>query len=143
MNPATLANPVTGHSDFIHVFFDPDGNVQDRSDQVLVPGSFTLTLDRMGTPRPRCSRPRAACRGRNPASTGAHRGRALALHPGPRGERAAESGLDGLLDGSALIRFARPASRSFSFGRGRTGSRRVTRRASGRRGDLELLAIWL
>jgi len=48
MNPATLANPVTGHSDFIHVFFDPDGNVQDRSDQVLVPGSFTLTLDQNG-----------------------------------------------------------------------------------------------
>jgi len=45
MNPATLANPVTGQSSFIHVFFDPDGNVQNVSDQVPIPGSFTLTLD--------------------------------------------------------------------------------------------------
>jgi hypothetical protein len=47
MNPATVANPVTGTSTFIRVFFDPDGNLQDVSDQVLVPGSFTLTLDQV------------------------------------------------------------------------------------------------
>src|SRR5262245_48423795 len=45
MNPATVANPVTGTSSFLRVFFDPDGNLQDVSDQVLVPGSFALTLD--------------------------------------------------------------------------------------------------
>lgn len=45
MNPATVANPVTGTSSFLRVFFDPDGNLQDVSDQVPVPGSFQLTLD--------------------------------------------------------------------------------------------------
>jgi hypothetical protein len=45
MNPATIANPVTGRSDFIRVRFDPDGNVQNASDQVPVPGLFTLTID--------------------------------------------------------------------------------------------------
>ena len=45
MNPATVANPVTGTSTAIRFFFDPDGNVMDRSDQVPVPGTFTLTLD--------------------------------------------------------------------------------------------------
>lgn len=45
MNPASIANPVTGQSSFIHVRFDPDGNVQNVSDQVPVPGLFTLTID--------------------------------------------------------------------------------------------------
>lgn len=45
MNPATVANPVTGTSSTIRVFHDPDGNVLDRSDQVPVPGSFVITLD--------------------------------------------------------------------------------------------------
>jgi hypothetical protein len=45
MNPATLANPVTGHSSFLRVFFDPDGNIMDARDWVSVPGSFTLSLD--------------------------------------------------------------------------------------------------
>jgi len=50
MNPATLANPVTGTSSSLRVLFDPDGNVANASDQVLVPGRFTISLD---TRRPR------------------------------------------------------------------------------------------
>ena len=45
MNPATLAHPVTGQSSFIRVHFDPDGDLQDPSDQVPVAGSFALALD--------------------------------------------------------------------------------------------------
>jgi len=45
MNPATLANPVTGSSDFIQVFVDADGDTTDRSDQVPLRGGFTLTID--------------------------------------------------------------------------------------------------
>lgn len=45
MNPATIANPVTGQSSFIRVFFDPDGDVTNVSDQVPVPGSLALSLD--------------------------------------------------------------------------------------------------
>jgi hypothetical protein len=45
MNPATLANPVTGDSDFITVRVDPDGDVTDSSDQVEIPGVFTLSID--------------------------------------------------------------------------------------------------
>ena len=47
MNPATLANPITGSSSFLHVFLDPDGNVQDRSDQVPIAGSFSISLDQV------------------------------------------------------------------------------------------------
>ncbi len=45
MNPATLANPVTGLSNFIRAFVDADGDTTDRSDQVTMLGEFTLTLD--------------------------------------------------------------------------------------------------
>jgi len=45
MNPATLANPVTGTSTFVRVFFDPDGDVTRPADQVPVAGSFALALD--------------------------------------------------------------------------------------------------
>jgi len=45
MNPATLANPVTGESTFITAFVDADGDVSDQSDRVPLDGSFTLTLD--------------------------------------------------------------------------------------------------
>ncbi|HEX6882600.1 MAG TPA: Ig-like domain-containing protein [Planctomycetota bacterium] len=45
MNPATLANPVTGTSTFVRVFFDPDGDVTRPADQVPVAGSFALSLD--------------------------------------------------------------------------------------------------
>lgn len=47
MNPATVANPVTGQSSFIRVRFDPDGNVQDASDQMHVAGFFTITIDQV------------------------------------------------------------------------------------------------
>jgi len=47
MNPATIVNPVTGRSDFVRVRFDPDGNVQNASDQVPVAGLFTLTIDQL------------------------------------------------------------------------------------------------
>lgn len=45
MNPATLANPVTGTSDSISVLIDPDGDTSDPSDQVEIEGTFTLTVD--------------------------------------------------------------------------------------------------
>lgn len=45
MNPATLANPVTGQSTFIKAFVDPDGDTTDPLDQVPLAGSFTLTID--------------------------------------------------------------------------------------------------
>ena len=45
MNPATLANPVTGQSTNITTFVDADGDVSDPNDRVPLDGSFTLTLD--------------------------------------------------------------------------------------------------
>lgn len=45
MNPATLANPVTGQSSFIRAFVDADGDTTDRSDQVSMNGQFTVTID--------------------------------------------------------------------------------------------------
>jgi hypothetical protein len=45
MNPATLANPVTGASTSVHLFLDPDGNVADARDWIPIAGRFTLTLD--------------------------------------------------------------------------------------------------
>lgn len=45
MNPATLANPVTGQSSFIRAFVDADGDTTDRSDQVAMNGQFTVTID--------------------------------------------------------------------------------------------------
>lgn len=45
MNPATLANPVTRLSNFIHAFVDADGDPTDRSDQVSMLGEFTVTID--------------------------------------------------------------------------------------------------
>ena len=48
MNPATLANPVTGTSSFLRAFFDPDGDLRDVSDWIRVPGTFQLALDQTG-----------------------------------------------------------------------------------------------
>jgi len=45
MNPSTVADPVSGTSQFIQVLIDPDGDTDDPSDQVLQDGRFTLTLD--------------------------------------------------------------------------------------------------
>jgi hypothetical protein len=45
MNPATLANPVSGTSNFIRAFVDADGNTANRSDQVPLGGTFALTVD--------------------------------------------------------------------------------------------------
>lgn len=45
MNPATLANPVTGSSSTIQAFVDADGDTTDRSDQVPMQGVFTVTID--------------------------------------------------------------------------------------------------
>jgi hypothetical protein len=45
MNPATLANPVTGLSTFIRGFVDADGDTTNRSDQVALNGTFTVTID--------------------------------------------------------------------------------------------------
>jgi hypothetical protein len=45
MNPDTLANPVTGLSDFIRSFVDADGDTTDSSDQVEMLGRFELTID--------------------------------------------------------------------------------------------------
>ena len=45
MNPATLANPVTGVSDFIKVRVDSDGDPSTTSDQVDLSGTFDLTLN--------------------------------------------------------------------------------------------------
>jgi len=45
MNPATLANPVTGQSSFIRAFVDADGDTTDRSDEVAMNGLFTVTID--------------------------------------------------------------------------------------------------
>jgi hypothetical protein len=45
MNPDTLANPVTGTSEFIRAFVDADGITTDPSDQVPMLGRFTLTID--------------------------------------------------------------------------------------------------
>jgi hypothetical protein len=45
MNPATLANPVTGTSDFISIRVDPDGNTTTPADQVPLRGRYTVVLD--------------------------------------------------------------------------------------------------
>lgn len=45
MNPATLVNPVTGESNTIKVFVDPDGNINDPTDRVLLFGDFTISID--------------------------------------------------------------------------------------------------
>ena len=45
INPGTLLNPVSMTSNFITVRVDPDGNTLDPSDQVPIPGRFTLDLD--------------------------------------------------------------------------------------------------
>lgn len=45
MNPATLANPVTGFSSTIEAFVDADGDVSNPSDRVPLQGVFTLTVD--------------------------------------------------------------------------------------------------
>lgn len=50
MNPATLANPVTGQSSHIRAFVDADGNTADPSDQVALNGSFTVTIDQRVPP---------------------------------------------------------------------------------------------
>ena len=45
MNPATLANPVTGLSSTIEAFVDADGDTSNPSDRVPLQGAFTLTVD--------------------------------------------------------------------------------------------------
>ncbi len=45
MNPGTLANPVTGTSNFIKVSVDPDGDTTDTTDLVPLLGAFSLTID--------------------------------------------------------------------------------------------------
>lgn len=45
MNPATLVNPVTGISSTVKVRIDPDGNISDISDQVDLPGVFSISID--------------------------------------------------------------------------------------------------
>jgi hypothetical protein len=45
MNPATLANPVTGLSGTIRVFVDANGDIATRDDWVPVGGSFALLID--------------------------------------------------------------------------------------------------
>jgi hypothetical protein len=50
MNPATLANPVTGQSSHIRAFVDADGNTADPSDQVALNGTYTVTIDQRVPP---------------------------------------------------------------------------------------------
>ncbi len=45
MNPGTLANPVTGVSEYIKVSVDTDGDTTGDDDQVDLQGTFTLTID--------------------------------------------------------------------------------------------------
>lgn len=45
MNPATLVNPISGESNTIRVRLDPDGIVSDPSDQVDLPGVFSIAID--------------------------------------------------------------------------------------------------
>jgi len=45
MNPATVANPVTGQSSFLRVFLDPDGDPSTLGDQLPIAGRFVLTID--------------------------------------------------------------------------------------------------
>jgi hypothetical protein len=44
MNPATLVNAVTGTSDFIEVRVDIDGLLTDSTDQLAIPGAYTLDI---------------------------------------------------------------------------------------------------
>ena len=45
MNPATLVNPVTGESNTVNVVIDPDGDLDDPSDQIALLGTFAIDLD--------------------------------------------------------------------------------------------------
>ena len=45
MNPATVVNPVSGLSSLIEVAIDQDGDASDPSDQVELPGTFSISLD--------------------------------------------------------------------------------------------------
>ena len=45
MATQTLLDPVTGTSPYISVMVDPDGDTSDQSDQVSLPGSFTIALN--------------------------------------------------------------------------------------------------
>jgi hypothetical protein len=45
MDPATVANPVTRQSTTIRFFVDADGDTTDRTDQVLLGGTFTPSID--------------------------------------------------------------------------------------------------
>jgi hypothetical protein len=45
MNPATLVNPVSGQSNTLKVFIDPDGNINDPSDRVQLFGDFSISID--------------------------------------------------------------------------------------------------
>ncbi len=47
MNPATLANPVTGSSSFIRAFVDADGNLTTTNDRVRISGAFSVTIDQL------------------------------------------------------------------------------------------------
>lgn len=64
MNPATLANPVTGRSSTLRVFFDPDGDVTGAGDWVSVPGTFFIAL----VPQPPATRVLFQADGGLPAS---------------------------------------------------------------------------
>jgi len=45
MNPSSLANPVTRTSESIAFFVDPDGDLTDPGDQVVLAGTFTLEIN--------------------------------------------------------------------------------------------------
>ena len=45
MNPATLVNPISGISNTITVKVDADGDTSDPSDQVTLPGLFSIAID--------------------------------------------------------------------------------------------------
>ena len=45
MNPGTVANPVSGESTTISIVVDPDGDTTDPTDQIAIPGSYTIALD--------------------------------------------------------------------------------------------------
>jgi hypothetical protein len=45
MNPATLANPVSGISSFIRAFIDANGDLTDSNDRVRIGGTFSITID--------------------------------------------------------------------------------------------------
>ena len=47
MDPDTLLNIVTQSSTTIGIRVDPDGDLSDPSDQIVVPGSYTLSIDQI------------------------------------------------------------------------------------------------